>query len=242
MHDIQAGIQSRISFIQNILAETKSSGIIFANSGGKDCVLTGILCKMACDNTISVCMPCGIKRSYNEDLQDALLIAEKYSISNIIVDLASVEAAHISAITSSTTITDTARINIAPRLRMTTLYAISNSHNLLVAGTSNLSEYYLGYYTKWGDGAYDFNPIADLTATQVYEYLRFLDVPPQIMDKAPSGGLYEGQTDEAQLGITYAKIDNYILNNEATPEDKRLIDAYHINSMHKRNPPPRYRQ
>jgi NAD+ synthase len=108
--------------------------------------------------------------------------------------------------------------NIAPRLRMAVLYSIAQSKNCLVAGTGNKSEATVGYFTKWGDGAYDFNVIADLTVTEIYEFLRYLNAPDQIIEKAPSAGLFDGQTDEGEMGIKYADIDRYILDGGGEEE------------------------
>jgi len=98
----------------------------------------------------------------------------------------------------------------------------------------------MGYFTKWGDGAYDFNPIADLTVTEVYEFLEYLGAPENIIKKAPSAGLFEGQTDEADMGVTYAAIDKYITTGEADDNDKAVIDRYHSRSEHKRRMPSIY--
>ena len=92
----------------------------------------------------------------------------------------------------------------------------------------------MGYFTKWGDGAYDLNPIADLTATEVFEFLRYLKAPQAVITKAPSAGLFEGQTDEEDMGVTYAAIDKYITTGEANEHDKAIIDRYHARSAHKR--------
>lgn len=140
-----------------------------------------------------------------------------------------------------TTLNDSAISNIAPRLRMITLYAVAASENRLVAGTGNASEYYMGYFTKWGDGAFDLNPIADLTATEIFEFLRYLNAPQSIITKAPSAGLFEGQTDEQDMGVTYAAIDKYITTGEADEADKTIIDRYHARSEHKRREALRYR-
>ena len=130
--------------------------------------------------------------------------------------------------------------NIAPRLRMITLYAIGAAEGRLVAGTGNRSERYMGYFTKWGDGACDFNPIADLTVTEVYEFLEFLGAPENIIKKAPSAGLFEGQTDEAEMGVTYAAIDSLLLTGKVGEEDKKIIDRYHSRSAHKLKMPKTY--
>jgi len=118
---------------------------------------------------------------------------------------------------------------------------VAQSRGALVAGTGNRSEMYVGYFTKWGDGAYDFNPIADLTVTEVYEFLDYLEAPENIRRKAPSAGLYEGQTDEAQLGVTYREIDEVILTGTtANPEAEAKIARHHAVTGHKRTDPPRY--
>ena len=94
----------------------------------------------------------------------------------------------------------------------------------------------MGYFTKHGDGACDFNPISDLTVGEVYEFLRFLDAPASVIEKAPSAGLYEGQTDEKDMGVTYKEIDEYILNGTGKPESIEIINRYHSRSEHKRRP------
>ena len=119
---------------------------------------------------------------------------------------------------------------------MTTLYAIAAAENRLVAGTGNRSEIHMGYFTKGGDGASDFNPISDPTATEVFEFLAFLDAPRSIIEKAPSAGLFDGQTDEAEMGVTYKAIDNYLLTGAVGDADKAVIDHYHSRSEHKRRP------
>ena len=129
-----------------------------------------------------------------------------------------------------------ALVNLPPRLRMTTLYTVAAAENRLVAGTGNRSERYMGYFTKHGDGACDFNPISDLTVGEVYEFLRFLDAPASVIEKAPSAGLYEGQTDEKDMGVTYKEIDEYILNGTGKPESIEIINRYHSRSEHKRRP------
>ena len=94
----------------------------------------------------------------------------------------------------------------------------------------------MGYFTKWGDGASDFFPFADPCATEIFEFLRFLNAPASIVEKAPSAGLYEGQTDEKEMGVTYRAIDAYLLQGEVSDADKAVIDRYHSRSEHKRRP------
>jgi len=240
MRDWAVETKNRTVYIRKILASAGAKGVVFANSGGKDCALAGILCKMACDNTLSVMLPCGTTVNYGSDLTDARALCDKFGIENILVDLTAVKSAFMSEIAVSGELSDNAVANIAARLRMVTTNALATSRNCLVAGTGNLCEYYVGYFTKWGDGAYDFNPIADLLVSEVYDFLRYLGAPDNITKKPPSGGLYEGQTDEGEIGVTYAQIEAAI-RGEAIPDGAReIIARWRSRTEHKRRLPPRY--
>lgn len=235
MRDYKNEFEKRVKFIKSVIAESGAKGIVYGNSGGKDSALVGILCKAACDNTIGLILPCTSKRNYNEDTDDAKAVAAKYNIETRIIDLDSVKEAELKVLADAVIMNEMALTNIAPRLRMLTLYAIAAAENCLVAGTGNKSETYVGYFTKWGDGACDFNPIADLTVTEIYEFLRFLNAPKCVIEKAPSAALFDGQTDEREMGITYAEIDCYISGEKAAPETKEIIEHMHRTSAHKRN-------
>ena len=234
MRDYQKEFEKRTEFVRNILKESGASGIVYGNSGGKDSALVGILCKAACDNTVGIIMPCGSLRNYNEDTADAKTIAAKYDIETRTVDLSPVKEAELSAISDITTLNKAALVKIAPRLRMLTLYAVAASENRLVAGTGNRSEAYVGYFTKWGDGAHDFNPIADLTVTEIYEFLRFLNAPECVITKAPSAALFDGQTDETEMGVTYAELDRFLMGDEIDADKQQIIQTLHKASEHKR--------
>lgn len=240
MRDYALELKNRIEFIQNMLESSRASGIIYGNSGGKDSALVGILCKKACENVLGVIMPCESKRNFGEDMEDGLKVAKQFNIDYITVDLTDAKKAILSHIENVSEITSSAKANIAPRLRMTTLYSIGQSKNYLVAGTGNKSEGFMGYFTKWGDGAYDLNPISDLTVTEIYEFLEFLNAPENIIKKAPSAGLFEGQTDESEMGVTYKEIDEYIATGEGKPESVAKIEAAHKRSEHKRRMPQTY--
>ena len=236
MRDWQKEYDGRVAFIRKLVEDSRAKGIVFGNSGGKDSALVGILCKAACDDTVGVIMPCSSARNFGSDLEDANALARQYGIRTLTADLTPVREAAARTIGAVSPISDASLANIAPRLRMLTLYTIAGSEGRLVAGTGNRSEAYMGYFTKWGDGAYDFNPIADLTATEVIELLIWLNAPRSICEKAPSAGLYEGQTDEQEMGVTYAAIDRYITTGEASEEDRAIIDRFHSRSEHKRRP------
>ncbi len=240
MRDYRLETEERAAFIRSLLEKSGAKGIVFGNSGGKDCALVGILSKLACDNTVSVMMPCGSSVNFGSDLQDATALCEKFGIENRTVDLTAVKQAEVEALEKAATLNSQALTNIAPRLRMTTLYAIGAAEGRLVAGTGNRSERFMGYFTKWGDGGFDFNPITDLTVGEVYDFLRYLGAPENIIAKAPSAGLFEGQTDEKEMGVTYRAIDEYILTGRATDEDRAIMDRYHARALHKLEPVPTF--
>ena len=238
MRDYQKEFDARVAFIRKTVDEAHVRGIVYGNSGGKDCALVGILCKAACDDTVGILMPCASGRNFGSDTDDALAVAAQFGIESRRIDLTAARQAMLDALPAVTEMTDASIANIAPRLRMTTLYAVAGSENRLVAGTGNRSERYMGYFTKWGDGACDFNPIADLTVGEVYEFLEFLHAPRSIIDKAPSAGLFEGQTDEQEMGVSYAAVDEYILHGTGTEKDIAVIERYHSRSAHKLRLPP----
>ena len=235
MRDYAKEFADRVSYIRELVEKSGVSGIVYGNSGGKDCSLVGILCKFACENTVGIMMPCASKRNFEQDMKDAKEVSEHFGILSRVIDLTDVRQCEMDRLSDITTLTPAAVNNIAPRLRMTTLYAVAASENRLVAGTGNRSEAYMGYFTKWGDGACDFNPISDLTATEVIEFLKWLTAPACVINKAPSAGLFDGQTDEDEMGVTYNAIDTYILTGEASERDKKVIDRFHRVSEHKRS-------
>jgi len=240
MRDYAQEVESRTAFIRELLVCSGCEGIVYGNSGGKDSALTGILCRKACDNVTGLIMPCHSRRNYEADAADAEIVAKKFGIRTLRVDLTPVRDALVLSMQDSCALTAQALANVAPRLRMTTLYAAGQSMNCLVAGTGNRSEAYMGYFTKWGDGAHDFNPIADLTVREVYEFLRYLGAPERIIKKAPSAGLFDGQTDEGEMGLLYSQIDDYLLEEKGDPEIIEKIERFHQKSLHKTKMPTAY--
>ncbi len=235
MRDYAEEFENRTDFIRELVKSTGAKGIIYGNSGGKDSALVGILCKAACPNTCGVILPCSSSRNYGEDADDAVAVAQQYGIETRTVDLSGPRNAVITALGGEDALNPATLTNIAPRLRMLTLYAIAANENRLVAGTGNRSEAYVGYFTKWGDGAHDFNPISDLTVTEVYEFLRFLKAPERILTKAPSAALFDGQTDEGEMGVSYAELDAYIRGETLEPDKENRIISLHKASEHKRS-------
>ena len=236
MRDYKKEFEGRVAFVKQLLKESGAKGIVFGNSGGKDSALVGIICKAACEDTVGVIMPCSSKRNYELDARDGQELARQFGIETRVVDLTPVKEAMLAQLASAAEVNKTADVNIAPRLRMTTLYAIAASEGRLVAGTGNRSEAYVGYFTKWGDGAHDFNPIGDLTVTEIFEFLRYLDAPACIIDKAPSAGLFDGQTDEDEMGFKYAELDELLLTGSTNERAMAIIERMHRGSEHKRRP------
>ena len=241
MRDCEIEIRERVEFIKGLLRDAHADGIVYGNSGGKDCTLVGALCKLACENTVGVIMPCASGRNYGSDRDDAIAAGEVFGIEQRTVDLTAVRESLLSSLDGVTTPNKQALTNIAPRLRMTTLYAIGAAENRLVAGTGNKCEIFMGYFTKWGDGGSDFNPIADLTVEEVYRLLAYLGAPESIIKKAPSAGLYEGQTDEDDMGVTYAEVAAYMNGEEVSDRARAIIERYHRVSGHKRALPKTFK-
>lgn len=236
MRDYKKEFESRVAFVKELLAESGAKGIVYGNSGGKDSALVGIICKAACENTVGIIMPCSSKRNYELDAKDGETVARQFNIETRTIDLTPVKEAMLKQVSAATDISPMADVNIAPRLRMAALYAVAASEGRLVAGTGNRSEAYVGYFTKWGDGAHDFNPIADLTVTEIFEFLRYLDAPACIIDKAPSAGLFDGQTDEQEMGFKYADLDEFLLTGHTNENALAIIERMHRGSEHKRKP------
>ena len=206
--DFEKEIMARAAWIREILEESGAKGIVFGSSGGKDSALVGILSRIATPNVTGIVMPCGSKRNYEKDRNYALDLAEKFDIKTLEVDLTPVKEAFVAAVEAlDESQNPMAYANMNPRLRMITLYNYAQRKGYLVAGTGNRSEIRMGYFTKWGDGAYDLNPIGDLTVSEVYKLLTYLECPQEIIDEPPSAALFEGQTDEAEMGVSYADIE-----------------------------------
>lgn len=245
--DVQTSIQNRVEWIKKVLSQSGAKGIIYGNSGGKDCTLVGALCKLATDNVLGVIMPCQSSQNYGSDRDDALRAGKHFGIEQIEIDLTKTKEALVSALgeqlekgNAGEANLKMANVNINPRLRMTTLYALGQARGYLVAGTGNLDEATLGYFTKWGDGAHDFNPIADLTVGEIYEHLRYLGAPSTIIEKAPSAGLYQGQTDEQETGIKYSDVDKYLRGEQIPDEVRQKIEKMKSRAGHKMRMPLKY--
>jgi NAD+ synthase len=133
--------------------------------------------------------------------------------------------------------TPVATNNLKARLRMVALYALAQEHNLLVLGTGNADELYMGYFTKYGDGASDALPLAHLTKQNVFTLAHELKLPSIIINRAPSASLYETQTDEEEMGVTYKDIDAFLKYQKIDSKSLKIIEQFHKNNHHKFHPP-----
>lgn len=226
-------------WIAERVREAEAEGIVFGLSGGVDSSLTAALAKKALgDEVLGVLMPC---HSNPTDLEHARLLAAKFGIETEYVDLGPVFDSLMASMPKGS---DLAVANLKPRLRMATLYYFANSRNYLVAGTGNKSELTMGYFTKYGDGGADLLPLGDLLKSQVRELARELGIPEEIIAKPPSAGLWAGQTDEGEMGITYDELDRIIAaiergdTSECDQATLERVKAMMAASEHKRQPIP----
>lgn len=213
------------SWIKNLITINNRKGVVLGMSGGIDCSVVARLCQLADVNLHLVIMPYGNDMEKNKHMQDALELIHKFNFNYHCYDIKpaadALKTNNLSFLElASKANTELSLANLRPRIRMTYLYQIAQLGSLFVAGTGNMSERTIGYFTKWGDGACDFNPIAMLTKKEVYILAEYLEIPNSIINKKPSAGLWEGQTDEDEIGMTYPQIDNYILNG--TSEDEKI--------------------
>ncbi len=234
-------------FEQNLPGATAVVGI----SGGKDSSVTAALCTEALgkDRVIGVTMPNGEQ----PDIADSNRLLQFLGIPCLEMNIGPVSEAfetmfasngRYREVTGQERLTGESRINVQPRLRMTTLYAVARSVEAggLVANTCNASEDYVGYSTKFGDAAGDFSPLASFTVEEVLQLGEALGLPEELVHKTPSDGI-SGMSDEEKLGFTYAQLDHYIATGECEdPAAKEKIDRLHVRNLHKLQPMPAYKK
>ncbi|MED9970920.1 MAG: NAD(+) synthase [Ruminococcus sp.] len=213
-----------VQWIRDFFEENgKGCNAVVGISGGKDSSIVAALCVEALgkDRVIGVLMPCGEQA----DIDMAKLLVETLGIKHYIVNIKDA----VEGITNSIPfeLSEQSRTNLPSRIRMSTLYAVSQSHNGRVANTCNLSEDWVGYSTRYGDSAGDFSPCSMLTVDEMKQIGRLLGLPSVLVDKVPIDGLC-GKTDEDNLGFTYAELDRYIRTGEIEDEEKKAkIDRLH---------------
>lgn len=234
--------ENAIKWIRDYVEKIGAKGVIVGNSGGKDSATVIAMATKALgkNRVFTVSMPCN---SIQADFEDAKLVAEKFEVPFLEVNLSNTYNEFENTINNALeniSLNNDSKINIKPRLRMTTLYAIAQTLGYLVIGTGNLCEAMVGYTTKWGDSASDFNPIANFTVEEVLAIGEYLGVPDRIIHKAPNDGL-GGQTDEEKMGVTYKQIAEYIETGKTDSIAMQNIERRNRASKHKREPIPVYK-
>lgn len=232
-------VHELVSWIREMVSLADRKGVVLGMSGGVDSSVAAVLCKRALPQAVlGVIMPC---YSSKLDQKHAELVASRFQIPVEVVVLNDVFDALVKILPSNgceATVRRLAEGNIKPRLRMLTLYYFANCLNYLVVGSGNRSELTVGYFTKYGDGGVDIMPLGNLVKGQVRELARYLGIPQEIIDKPPSAGLWEGQTDEGELGVTYNELDRYLIEGVAGEALKVKIDSMISRCAHKRQLPP----
>lgn len=232
MFDAEKTKNEVVAWIRKFFEENgPTCNAIIGISGGKDSSIVATLCEEALgkDRVIGVLMPNGVQ----SDIHYAEMLVNHLGIKSYVVNIEDAVKGVINSMPADLELTSQTMINLPPRIRMATLYAVSQSCNGRVANTCNLSEDWVGYSTRYGDSVGDFSPLSQLTVTEIKEIGRLLGLPAELIDKVPSDGLC-GKTDEDNLGFTYAALDRYIREGICDdPEVKKRIDTLHEKNLFK---------
>ena len=232
MFDAEKTMNQCVEWIRSYFAENgPDCNAVVGLSGGKDSSVTAALCVQALgkDRVIGVLLPNGVQ----EDIDYAYLAAEFLEIRYYVLNIQKAYQSVLNAIGEQFPIDGATKLSLPARLRMVSLYAVAQSNNGRVANTCNLSEDWVGYATRYGDGAGDFSPLSGLTVQEVKKLGRCLGLPVQLVEKVPIDGLC-GKTDEDNLGFTYAVLDRYLRTGEIDdPETKAKIDRMHRLNLYK---------
>ncbi|AGM26196.1 NH(3)-dependent NAD(+) synthetase [Spiroplasma syrphidicola EA-1] len=220
-----------VSWIKAEVTAAQCAGVIVGLSGGIDSAVVALLAKKAFpDNYLTVIMPC---QSDPVDEQFAQQLVEKHSLNTLTIDLSETYQTLLKNLPLNQH--QLAAANIKPRLRMTTLYSLAQANRYLVLGTDNADEWHVGYFTKYGDGGVDLVPLVHLLKQDVRALAKLLGVNDVIIDRLPTAGLWENQTDEAEMGFSYQQLDAFLLGEPVAESIKTRIDYLHKISEHKRN-------
>ena len=224
-------VDNLVEWLRDSVKEANCKGIVYGLSGGVDSAVIAALSKLAFgDESLAIMMP--INSSFEDEI-DAKLVIDKFNLNAIKVDLSRTYSEFVEVVEKGDN--NMAYANVKPRLRMTTLYYYAQLKGYLVVGTSNKSEFTVGYFTKYGDSGSDLMPLVDFTKKEIFELARYLEIPDKIIQKLPSAGLFEDQTDEDEMGFTYNDLEKYINNEKIDERIEEKINRMVKISEHKRN-------
>ena len=226
------------SFIRNYLQESHMNQYVLGLSGGVDSSLVAAITKAAVGKDKLTCIMMPIE-SNPDDLVDAKELAESLDLNYIVMDATESFRKMVEMFKEQGVELNRATLsNLKVRIRMCTLYAYAQKVNGLVLGTDNMDERYTGYFTKYGDGAADLLPIVYLTKGEVVQACKLYGINDRLAERTPTAGLFEGQTDETEMGVKYADLDKFLLGEEIDETSKKRIEHLHRVSEHKRAPIP----
>lgn len=234
-------VELTVQWLKQQIQETGVNGLLVGVSGGLDSAVIAHLIKRAApEQSLGVIMPC---KSNPVDIEHANDVTASCGINTVTIDVTDTHETLFQTIQQQVKEKTEwkeknerlADANLRARLRMSTLYTLATNYHYLVVGTDNAAEWYTGYFTKYGDGGVDIQPIIDLTKEEVREMALYLGVPEHIANKKPSADLWEGQTDESEMGTTYSMIDAYVSGESVPEKDKQIIEQLHKQTEHKRN-------
>jgi len=237
--DTESVCRKLVIWIREKVEEAGCRGVVLGLSGGLDSSVLGVLCQQALpQKTLGLLMPC---HSISADKEHAEILAAKFSIPTKIAVLDNIYDSLIETLPDfqlDSALVKLTRSNLKARLRMITLYYTANQLQYIVVGSGNRSELTIGYFTKYGDGGVDIMPLGNLVKGQVRELADYLGIPQEIIDKPPSAGLWKGQTDEEEMGLSYEVLDNYTLTGNAPEDLKKTLETRKAASQHKSETPP----
>lgn len=250
--DVQDEIYRRVEFLKEYVLKSGANGLLIAISGGIDSAVAAALCKRASDElteergkeyrTIGVFQPYG----QQEDIEDSYAVAGaigltstvETNIEDAVNEIALETEFAFKSLGIHSHISRGGKGNVKARTRMVVQYALAFDLNLLVVGTDHASEAITGFFTKWGDGAVDITPLSSLNKRQVRQLGAALGIPDKVIHKTPTAGLWAGQTDESELGITYEENSDYLEGKSIDPQTQEKLEKQYLRTEHKRLPIP----
>ena len=223
-------------FLQEYLEQSHCKGYVLGLSGGVDSSLVAAIARKAVGKDKLYCYAIDVE-SNPQDIADAIEISKQLDVNLEVINLTDTYHSYLKSLKGES-FDRLTKSNLKVRMRMVALFAFAQQKRGLVLGTDNWDERYVGYFTKYGDGAADLLPIVNLTKSEVREAAKLYGVSEKLANRTPSAGLFEGQTDETEMGVKYKDLDDFLLGKEIDPNVKMRIEYLHKISEHKRNSIP----